>query len=86
MGFHLTETTIDSKGRIVIPEEVRKQLRLTEGTKIRVTVAENDHSIIMIKPNVEPNEFIKRTKGVLKEGSAAGVADPLRLKELWAGP
>jgi AbrB family looped-hinge helix DNA binding protein len=79
----LPETRIDSKGRVVIPKEVRKELGLTGGSRVRISVAE-DNSIV-VKSGVNPQEFIKQTEGLLKRGSRAKAADPLRLKEVWVG-
>ena len=79
----MTETTIDSKGRIVIPQEVRRRLRLAEGSRVEVRVAEDGSIIVM--SSVGPAEFFKRTEGLLKRGSKAKAADPLRLKEIWPG-
>jgi AbrB family looped-hinge helix DNA binding protein len=78
----MTETTVDSKGRIVIPEEIRKELKLGEGSKLRVSISESDNSII-IKSTGDPAEFIAFTKGFLKEGTPVQATDPLRLKEIW---
>jgi AbrB family looped-hinge helix DNA binding protein len=75
---------MDSKGRIVIPDEVRKELGLTSGSRVRISVTE-DNSIIVMKSGLNPQEFIKQTEGLLKRGSEAKVADPLRLKEVWLG-
>ncbi len=75
---------MDSKGRVVIPEEVRKELGLSGGSRVRVSVSEGAGSII-VESAVGPEEFIRRTEGLLKRGSRAKVADPLRLKEVWAG-
>jgi AbrB family looped-hinge helix DNA binding protein len=84
----MNETTMDSKGRIVIPEDVRKELGLNEGSRIRLRLEKSSTSggptVIMTK-SVGPNEFIKRTGGVLKKESRAKAADPLRLKEIWGG-
>ncbi len=73
---------MDSKGRIVIPDEVRKELGLSEGSKIRITVGD-EGSVVILKQGVEADEFIRRTEGFLKAGSAVKVADPLRLKDIW---
>ncbi len=82
MGLALAEATMDSKGRIVIPEEVRRELGLIEGSKLRVTVGD-EGSVAILKQGVEADEFIRRTEGFLKAGSEVKVADPLRLKEIW---
>ena len=84
----MNEATMDSKGRIVIPEDVRKELGLNEGSTIRVRLEKRgttgDSAVILTK-SVGPEEFIKRTEGTLKKESRAKAADPLRLKEIWGG-
>jgi AbrB family looped-hinge helix DNA binding protein len=88
VGFGLNEATMDSKGRIVIPEDVRKELGLNEGSRIRLKLEKSSISggptVIMTK-SVGPDEFIKRTEGMLKKESRAKAADPLRLKDIWGG-
>lgn len=90
MGFALNEATMDSKGRIVIPEDVRKELGLNEGSRIRVRLEKSGvsgGSAVILTKSVGPDEFIKRTQGMLKKSRAkAAAADPLRLKEIWGGP
>jgi AbrB family looped-hinge helix DNA binding protein len=82
----LNEATMDSKGRIVIPEGVRKELGLNEGSRIRLRLEKSSASggpAVIVTKSVGPDEFIKRTEGVLKKESRAKAADPLRLKEIW---
>lgn len=67
---------------MVIPEEVRKELGLVEGSRIRVRV---EHDSVVIKKSMEAHEFMKRTEGFLKEGSHVKAEDPLRLKQIWLG-
>jgi AbrB family looped-hinge helix DNA binding protein len=82
VGF-LEETIVDSKGRIIIPEKVRKELRLSEGSRIKVRVAD-DGSITMTKSSVVgPQEFVRLTEGFLKEGSTHRIVDPLRPQDIW---
>jgi AbrB family looped-hinge helix DNA binding protein len=79
---------MDSKGRIVIPEDVRKELGLTEGSRVRIRLEKSSAgsgSTMVLTKSVGPNEFIRRTEGVLKKESRAKAADPLRLKEIWGG-
>lgn len=80
----MTETVVDSKGRVVIPDEVRKELGLAEGSKVRVSIADRGGSIIVLKSTLDAEAFIKQTEGTLKRGSKARATDPLRLKEIWA--
>jgi AbrB family looped-hinge helix DNA binding protein len=88
VGFIVNEATMDSKGRIVIPEDVRKELGLNEGSRIRVRIEKSSisgGSAVILTKSVGPDEFIKRTEGMLKKESRAKAADPLRLKEIWGG-
>jgi len=79
----LSESTVDAKGRVVIPEEIRKKLKLAEGTKVRITLEGEAGSVLVIKKGLEPKKFIELTKGAIKQGSPVKVSDPLRLKEIW---
>jgi AbrB family looped-hinge helix DNA binding protein len=79
----MSETTVDAKGRVVIPEEIRKKLKIGEGTKVRIMLEGSDGSILVVRKSIEPQKFIELTKGSVKEGSPVRVSDPLRLKEIW---
>jgi AbrB family looped-hinge helix DNA binding protein len=87
-GFGLDEATVDSKGRIVIPAAVRKELGLNEGSRIRLRLGKGSiggcPTVVMTK-SVGPDEFIERVEGVLKKESRGKAVDPLRLKEMWGG-
>ena len=88
VGFSLNEATMDSKGRVAIPEEVRKELGLNEGSRIRLRLEKGSTgggSAVIMTKSVGPDEFIKRAEGVLKKESRAKAVDPLRLKEIWGG-
>jgi AbrB family looped-hinge helix DNA binding protein len=88
VGFGLNEATMDSKGRIVIPEDVRKELGLNEGSRVRLRLEKSGirgSSAVVLTKSFGPDEFIKRTEGALKKESRAKTADPLRLKEIWGG-
>ena len=76
------EVKVDSKHRVVLPREVRKQSGIRDGSKLRVRV--NGRTVILTR-NVQPKEFIQSMEGVLKEGSKVVASDPLRLKEIWSG-
>ena len=62
-------TRMSSKGQIVIPEEIRKELRLQEGAQF-VVLGEKDVVILKIltRPAAgEFNEIIKRARKQAKE-------------------
>jgi len=75
-------TTLDSKGRILIPEKLRRKARLSSGTRLKVRVEGND--IVQITKSIPPKQFIELTEGILNQSSLAKKADPLKLKEIWA--
>ena len=78
---NMEEVRVDSKHRIVLPEEVRKKSGIKAGSRLKVNL--KDRSVVLTK-NVEPEEFVEGMEGVLKEGSPVHVSEPLRLKEIWA--
>lgn len=57
------KTSIDEKGRITIPQELRKKLGLTPGTNINFSVI-ND--VLLIKKVISPDEFIEISKEINK--------------------
>lgn len=77
----MTESVLDSKGRVLIPEEVRKKAKLTTGTKLKLRL-ERDDTVKMTK-SIHPKQFIQELEGVIKKGSLAKKEDPLNLKEIW---
>jgi len=76
----MSQVTLDSKGRILIPENIRKKAGITAGSRVRVSV---DDGVVIIRKSVGPEEFIRETKGVIKKGSPVKIVDPLKLKEIW---
>jgi AbrB family looped-hinge helix DNA binding protein len=55
------ETTATSKGQIVIPAKVRRQLGIRKGTRIAVHVDEREQTIVL-KPITR--EFIESLRGI----------------------
>jgi AbrB family looped-hinge helix DNA binding protein len=76
----VSEVTLDSKGRVLIPNEIRKKTGLTAGSKLRVSASGNE---IIIRKSIEPKDFIREMQGVIKKGSKVKRLDPLKLKEIW---
>ncbi|MFQ6086041.1 MAG: AbrB/MazE/SpoVT family DNA-binding domain-containing protein [Candidatus Bathyarchaeia archaeon] len=77
------EVTVDRKGRVVIPRELREELGLHEGSKVRLALEEK--RIVMTTP-VSPEEFIGEMEGCVKEGSPIPKMDLLELKGIWEQP
>ncbi|MDH5792588.1 MAG: AbrB/MazE/SpoVT family DNA-binding domain-containing protein [Candidatus Bathyarchaeota archaeon] len=72
------EVTVDDRGRVLIPKEIRERLGLNPGTEARIEV-EDDR--LIITPPVTPESFIRRMEGRITEGEPT--IDPLRLKKIW---
>ena len=78
----MTESVLDSKGRVLIPEEVRKKAKLIPGSKLKLRI-EGDNTVKITK-SIPPKQFIQELEGVIKRGSSLKKEDPLKLKEIWA--
>lgn len=76
----MSSITVDAKGRIIIPEELRKKLGIRKGTKVKVSLKQNQ---VIITSIVDPKKFIEKMEGCIKEGSRVENVDPLKLKEIW---
>ncbi|MCP8317981.1 MAG: AbrB/MazE/SpoVT family DNA-binding domain-containing protein [archaeon] len=74
------EAILDKKGRIVIPRQLRDELGLSEGSKVRLMLSKE--KIIVTKP-LSPEEFINEMEGCIKEGSSIPKVNPLELKKIW---
>jgi AbrB family looped-hinge helix DNA binding protein len=72
------EVTVDDKGRVLIPKEVRDRVGLRAGSKARLKIEKEN---IVIMPPVSPEEFIREMEGCIKKGTPT--MDPLDLKNIW---
>ena len=68
----LATTKMSSKGQVVIPEEIRKQLNLMPGTQFAV-LAENDVIILKIITRPKLSDFTKILNKIQKAAKAAGL-------------
>jgi AbrB family looped-hinge helix DNA binding protein len=66
--------TVDSKGRIVLPQELRERLEINPGTE--VTVREEDDSLV-VEPADDPDAIIERMERLVEETAADGEMRPL---------
>lgn len=73
----MSEAVVDNKGRVSIPKEIREELSVREGTRLRVML-EGDR--ILLIPPVDREEFIKEMEGVVRRRLPE---DPLKVKRVW---
>lgn len=70
-------TTVDSKGRIVLPLEIRESLGLTPGSEVEVR---NENGKAVVEPEDDPEEIIARMEALIEE--AAAEREPVAYDEL----
>jgi len=67
--------TVDSKGRIVLPKEVRERLGITPGTEVEIH--EEDGKAV-VESEDDPEEIIERMEQLVEEtASERGETTPL---------
>ncbi len=70
------EAVIDERGRIVIPSDIRSELKLRPEQKLRL---EKRGREIVLRPSVDSEEFVAQLKGCVSK-SKVKVED---LKIIW---
>ena len=60
-------TKVDSKGRIVLPKEVRERLGITPGTEVDIN--EEDGKAV-VEPEDNPEQIIERMERLITETSS----------------
>jgi len=76
MGTEMGEATIDDRGRIVIPNDVRVELNLRPEQKLRISTKGKE---LVLSPEVDAAEFIAQLSGCV-HGSTVKPED---LKAIW---
>ena len=67
--------TVDSKGRVVLPQEVRERLGITPGTKVEIH--EEDGKAV-VEPKDRPEQIIERMDHLVAEtASDRGKTTPI---------
>lgn len=59
--------TVDSKGRIVLPKEVREELGIDEGTELEV---HKEDGKAVLEPETDPETVIDQMETLIEEASA----------------
>ncbi|GBF04095.1 transcriptional regulator, AbrB family [Deinococcus aerius] len=75
-------TTLTSKGQLTLPAEIRKRLRLKQGTQFEVTT--NEQGQVVMTPVVEPDDPFAAWVGVL-EPLPEGMSSAEFIRELRTG-
>jgi AbrB family looped-hinge helix DNA binding protein len=76
MGIVMGEAVIDERGRIVIPNEIRAELKLRPEQKLRISTNGKE---LVLSPEIGVEEFVSGLKGCV-HGSKVKPGD---LKTIW---
>jgi AbrB family looped-hinge helix DNA binding protein len=67
--------TVDSKGRVVLPQELRERLGITPGTEVEI---HEENGKAVVTPEDEPERIIERMERLVEETAARrGETTPL---------
>ncbi len=58
---------VDSKGRIVLPQEVRERLGITPGTEVEIR---EEGGKAVVEPEDDPERIIERMEQLIEEASS----------------
>lgn len=72
-------TTVDSKGRIVLPQEVRERLGITPGTEVEI---HEEGGKAVVEPEDDPERIIERMKQLIAEASANRAPTPMSYEDM----
>ena len=59
--------TVDSKGRIVLPQEVRERLGITPGTEVEIHA---DDGRAVVEPEDDPDRIVERMDRLVEEAAS----------------
>ena len=76
MGIDMGEAVIDERGRIVIPNEIRAELKLRPEQRLKITTKGSE---LILSPEVGVDEFISGLKGCVHRSKVK----PEELKAIW---
>jgi AbrB family looped-hinge helix DNA binding protein len=76
MGTAMGEAVIDERGRIVIPNEIRAELKLRPDQRLRISTKGKE---LLLSPEIGVDEFISGLRGCV-HGSKIR---PEELKAIW---
>jgi bifunctional DNA-binding transcriptional regulator/antitoxin component of YhaV-PrlF toxin-antitoxin module len=71
------EAEIDERGRILIPSEIRDELKFRPDQRFKIEI--HGGRGVVIQPMLDPEEFIAEMKGCV----AGSTIKPDKLKEIW---
>lgn len=71
----MERVTVEDRGRILIPKEIRDELGIRPREKFRIEARDGE---VVLKPEKDL-EAVRELKGCVKDGGI----DPIELKKIW---
>ncbi|MFU8870206.1 AbrB/MazE/SpoVT family DNA-binding domain-containing protein, partial [Natronococcus sp.] len=59
--------TVDSKGRIVLPKEVRERFDIEPGTEVKVSTEDGR---VVVEPEADPEVVLERLESLVEDAAA----------------
>lgn len=76
MGIIMGIGVIEERGRVVVPKNIRDEIKLKPGQKV---IIERSGNSIIIRPAVEFKKFSSELKGCVKKSKIK----PMDIKNIW---
>lgn len=76
----MPRTSMDERGRVLIPRELREKLGLSPGRPVYV---EETRQGLVIRAGLSREEALRRLRGVITEEHGGERVDPRRVKDMW---
>ena len=70
-----SNSTIDDRGRLTIPQEIRDKLQLVSGTKVSFELSDGQ---LIIRKAISRREFVQHFSGII-----SGPEEDEDLKKIW---
>ncbi|MGQ0750609.1 MAG: AbrB/MazE/SpoVT family DNA-binding domain-containing protein [Betaproteobacteria bacterium] len=71
----MEKVSVSSKGQVVIPKAMRRRLNLQPGTRLEVSVMNDDTLTLKVAPKLSHKEQIARLAGSLKRPGQRRISD-----------
>ncbi len=76
MGISMGKSVIEERGRVLIPKDIREELKLKPGQHV---IVEKGKNCITIRPATDPKQFSSELRGCIKKSKI----NPRDIKNIW---
>lgn len=76
----MADSSVDERGRVVIPSDLREEAGLQPGTAVRVEPVAGG---VLIRPARSKREVVRALRGIIPKAHRGERIDPRRIKDIW---